>query len=136
VLVRQCDVDSVLKIFLQLLYLLVFLFNGVELLLLKRFQCVELFVVVSLEFENNLSNQFNLGALALISVKFKGIIKQVVDVWRLESFLYVFEFTLEVDDFPMDLLHAFYIVLSEILFGVCVPVVVLFSYFGAKSSLG
>jgi hypothetical protein len=36
----------------------------------------------------------------------------------------------------MDLLHAFYIVLSEILFGVCVPVVVLFSYFGAKSSLG
>ena len=125
-----------LKIFLQLLYLLVFFFNGVELLLLERFQCVELFVVVSLEFENYLSNQFNLGALALISVKFKGIIKQVVDVWRLESFLYVFEFALEVDDFPMDLLHAFYIVLSEILFGVCVPVVVLFSYFGAKSSLG
>lgn len=135
-LVRQCDIDSVLKIFLQLLYLLVFLFNGVELLLLERFQCVELFVVVSLEFENNLSNQFNLCSLALICVKFKGIIKQVVDVWRLESFLYVFKFALEVDDFPMNLLHAYYIVLSEILFGVCVPVVVLLSYFGAKSSLG
>lgn len=95
------------KILLQVLDLVILLFNQEKLFMLQILELLELNIVVFLEFKDNLFKKDNLGSLTLVSVKLKWLIEEIIDVWTLYGSLDLINSSLSLDDLEVDLLHIF-----------------------------
>lgn len=113
-------------------------FYHVELVLLIRFQSSELGVVVAFELINNLFDHFDLGAFALICIKFERIIQQVVDIDRVcvQGSFQIFQLALLIHYLPVDLLHAFNVTVHLHVLACTTIVIILFTYLGSESAFG
>lgn len=120
-----CDFENVLGSFKMVLLLSIFFdrlfqvllqfrdgvhafLDLVKLLLLVVIQVVELFIVIALQLKDDLFNQLDLGAFALVCVQFKGLVQQIVNVGNcgLQSFLEFLKVSVFVLDLPVHSVHA------------------------------
>ena len=76
-----------------------------DLFLLLLLKHLEFFIKISFQFENDLTENFNLDSLSLYSVKFEGLVKEVEDVRAFYGSFQIFELTPGLDDLPVKFLH-------------------------------
>lgn len=80
------------KILLKLLNLLIFFLEQENLFLLVGVKLIVLLVVIAFQLKDTLFQQLDLAALSLVSMEFKSVIEDVVNVGALKSGLKVLEF--------------------------------------------
>lgn len=87
--------------------MLVLLSNREDVIILELLKSLKLFIEVTLELEDDLFKEFNLTALSLVTIKIVRLIENLENVVALKSSLDVVDAALGLNDFPVNLLHAF-----------------------------
>mmetsp|Transcript_16750 Transcript_16750/g.22584 ORF Transcript_16750/g.22584 Transcript_16750/m.22584 type:complete len:538 (-) Transcript_16750:1092-2705(-) len=109
------DFDILVEGLKQVLDDLILLTDGELLSLLVLFKLLELAVEVAFELENDLLEELDLGALAVVTVELIGLIDELENVVGLQGGLHVINAALRLHDAPVDLLHALDITLLALL---------------------
>ena len=115
---ESLELDRLVQILEQVSDLFILFLNGEQLIALVLLKLFKLTVKVSLQLENDLLKELDLGTFARVFVEFVGLVYEFEGTVTFKGSFDVIDASLRLHDTPVDLFHAFDVTLLA-LFGKC-----------------